>query len=103
MAAGAAACGASLTQAGAQVRHAQKGPPPPECSILGEVTVGQPTDAIQPKSREAARVKMRNQAGAIGGDFLLIDVFKRQTDEQGQVRYLGRGRAYDCSDSASQP
>lgn len=87
----ATAC-ASLTEAGNKVKYVTKTEAPAECKEIGEVTDGM----MGSSSISQVKIKLRNETGEKGGNFLVIETIEKSYNDQGGVYYRGTGRAYSC-------
>ncbi len=90
----------SLTANGRGVNEVPQPDLPATCRLIGDVPVGISPDAATPPSRDDLVVLMRNKAGELGGDHVVID-FAEERGEEPRIRWAGRGRAYNCRDRGS--
>lgn len=87
----------ALTEGGARVRNGSRADMPPGCRLLSDVRIGIPPDAAMPPTREDLIVLMRNKTHEQGGNFVIVEsVEQRDTNEDGEVFYRGRGTSYAC-------
>jgi hypothetical protein len=82
------ACGASLTQAGAQVKL-MKADPAPECAELGGVS----GRALGGDADDTVKIKLRNEAGEKGANYVRLETLGAGT---------GSGTAYRCPEAVTQ-
>ncbi len=75
-----AACGGSLSQAGAQVRL-MKNDPPPACQELGSVS----GYLIGPNYQERLKNKLRNDAAGQGGNYVRLETLTSDGNASGSV------------------
>ena len=92
------ATGISLTTRGSLVRNVPPNDVPVGCNVLGDVPIGIPPDAARPHSQEELVILMRNKAGELGGNYVIVDSSDHGAGPDGAVYYFGRGRAYSCSE-----
>jgi hypothetical protein len=97
------ATGITLTDAGEDVRHVQLADMPTGCNLLGDVAIGIPPDAARPRTEEDLVVLMRNKAGEMGGNHLIVESTDERTGQGGEPYYIGRGVAYACPEEAMEP
>lgn len=87
----------ALTEGGTRVRNGDRADMPPGCRLLSDVRVGIPPDAAMPPTREDLVVLMRNKTHEQGGNFVIIEsVEERDTNDDGEVFFRGRGTSYAC-------
>ena len=90
VAAGAAGCGPALTEAGAQVQVADE--PPAECKRVGKVQGSSAGGHDVDKNRELARMELRNAAGEMGGNAVVVE-----DEKEGRNKLIKlSGVAYQC-------
>jgi hypothetical protein len=92
------ATGITLTTRGARVQNVGLADMPTGCEVLGDVPIGIPPDAARPHSEEELVILMRNKAGELGGNYVLVDSSDRRTGPANEVFWVGRGRAYHCQE-----
>jgi hypothetical protein len=92
----ACSAGISLTQRGTLVHHVERVDMPTGCNLLGDVSIGIPPDAARPHSQEELLILMRNKAGELGGNYVVVDQSSNHPGNQGETIYSGRGIAYAC-------
>ncbi len=87
----------SLTSAGEGVRRVSAADAPTGCNLLGDVAIGIPPDAARPRTFEALIILMRNKAGLLGGNHVIVDSTDERRDEGAtEPHWVGRGVAYAC-------
>lgn len=97
------ATGIALTGDGEDVRHVQLADMPTGCNLLGDVAIGIPPDAARPRTEEDLVILMRNKAGEMGGNHLVVESTSQGTGQGGEPYFRGRGVAYACPDEAMEP
>ncbi|MBX3269329.1 MAG: hypothetical protein KF729_03660 [Sandaracinaceae bacterium] len=90
------ATGIQLTDAGRRVNHITRADMPSGCNLIGDVAIGIPPDAARPRTEDELVVLMRNKAGDLGGNTLLVDNREQREDSGGRAYFRGRGVAYRC-------
>ena len=94
--------GITLTSAGEGVRRVSAADAPPGCNLLGDVAIGIPPDAARPRTEEELVILMRNKAGLLGGNHVVVDSTDERRDEGAtEPHWVGRGVAYACPDEAT--
>ncbi|MFK7987280.1 MAG: hypothetical protein AB8I08_14745 [Sandaracinaceae bacterium] len=89
--------GISLTSAGEGVRRVSAADAPTGCNLLGDVAIGIPPDAARPRTEEQLVILMRNKAGLLGGNHVVVDSTDERRDEGAtEPHWVGRGVAYAC-------
>ena len=90
------ACGPALTQAGQTVEYQMAGEAPPTCRFVGDVANESTWDP--PTSMQDAKTDLRNRAGSLGADYLVIDTIESRPGNTNpeQTFYVATGRAYAC-------
>lgn len=96
----ACSAGISLTERGTLVHHVPRVDMPTGCNLLGDVSIGIPPDAARPHSEEELIILMRNKAGELGGNYVIVDQSSNHPGNQGETIYSGRGIAYACPQQA---
>ena len=92
----ACSAGISLTERGTLVHNVSRVDLPTGCNLLGDVSIGIPPDAARPRSEEELMILMRNKAGELGGNHVILDQSSSHPGNQGELIWSGRGIAYAC-------
>jgi len=96
---GACSTAIALTDRGTTVTEVGASGMPDRCTMIGDVSIGIPPDAGRPGTEAELVILMRNKAGQMGGNYVLVESRHREDDGRGEGHWLGRGRAYRCDPS----
>lgn len=88
-----------LTEPGSHVQNVSQADAPFGCELLGDVAIGIPPDAGRPRTEDQLVILMRNKAGEIGATHVVVDMHEQRTGNGGEIYFVGRGRAYACSET----
>jgi len=87
---------ASLSEAGKRVEYSTKEEAPSHCRLLGEVDVPNAATRVQVK------IKLRNKAGELGGNFLVIDaIAEGETTQVESKNNKKSGSSFGASNNSS--
>jgi hypothetical protein len=87
----------ALTDDGQQTRHGTQMDLPPGCRLIGELRIGIPPDAARPPTEDDFIILMRNKAGEMGGNYVIVDTKEERNAGDEEARHwIGRGRSYAC-------
>ena len=91
----------ALTAGGQNVTAYSNTDLPSGCRVLGDVHIGIPPNAARPPTEDDLVILMRNDAAVQGGNGVLVESRREETDEEGNAtHWVGRGRAYRCPEAA---
>ncbi len=89
----------ALTDGGRTVTAGEHADMPGGCRLISDVRIGHPPDASMPPTREDLVILMRNKTHTQGGNYVVVEsVEERDTNDDGEVFYRGRGTSYRCPD-----
>ncbi|MGE0784703.1 MAG: hypothetical protein AB7S26_03370 [Sandaracinaceae bacterium] len=93
--------GIALTDGGARVHHVQRVDMPAGCRVIGDVGIGIPPDAAMPRTEDELIVLMRNKTYEQGGNLVVLEsAEQRDTNDDGEAFWRGRGTSFHCPDDA---
>ncbi|MDQ3038048.1 MAG: hypothetical protein M3Y87_36980 [Myxococcota bacterium] len=100
----ATACGPNigLTERGTTVQRVERGGLPDGCRLVGDVAIGIPPDAGRPRTEEQLAMLMRNKAGELGANHVIVE-FSEPRGTGAGAHFVGSGTAYACDESAVRP
>lgn len=88
--------GVALTDGGRTVTRTTDAEKPEGCRLIGDVAIGIPPDAAQPRTEEELVMLMRNKTADMGGTHVVVDMSEERNAGTERPNWVGRGRAYDC-------
>lgn len=92
----ACATGVALTDGGHTVTRVTDADKPDGCRLIGDVAIGIPPDAAQPRTEDELVMLMRNKTSDMGGTHVVVDMSEERNAGTERPNWVGRGRAYDC-------
>ena len=100
----ATACGPNigLTERGTTVQQVERMALPDGCRLVGDVAIGIPPDAGRPRTEEQLSMLMRNKAGELGANHVVVEFSEPRGTGSG-AHFVGSGTAYSCDASAATP
>jgi hypothetical protein len=93
----------ALTDSGRLVHVATDADLPMGCNLIGDVPIGTQADAARAATEDDLVILMRNKAGDLGGNHVVVDSKEPRGETEEGRHWVGRGRAYNCPPTEAQP